>query len=259
MTSSVTPADQNAILVQLCVKVLKNIAPNGMTTKELAAELDKEVDQPGFDGISSSILSSKLNAVFRRVHNDSPNPTQDQLAELPLTRAQSADVPRRLVYKYTPPVKGVTAGSVTPKRRMSEASDGSVSPSLSSAESDGDNQNEPMTPKDDTSSWSNAKRRRTNSKISYDASGVTDESEVPIPPDHRAPTPPNSSLKKLEQGPRVNLYYDMVGYDAMTAVFSPSISPVSNLSETKHENESWIEDVASPENLELNELDQMIC
>lgn len=256
MASSVTPADQNAILVQLCVKVLKSITPNGMTTKELAAELDKEVDQPGFNGISSSILSSKLNAVFRRVHNDSPNPTQDQLAELPLTRAQSTDVPRRLVYRYTPPTSSVTAGSVTPKRRMSDASDGSVSPSLSSAESDGDNQNEPMTPKDETSTWSSAKRRRTNSEVPSVTSG---DSDIPIPPDHRAPTPPNSSLKKLEQGPRVNLYYDMVGYDAMTAVFSPKFSPVTDLSESKHEHESWIEDVASPENLELNELDQMIC
>lgn len=103
-TSNVHGSDNSAILVQLCVKILKRMSPEGMTTKELAAALDKEV-VPGFDGISSSILSSKLNAVFRRSHNDTHNPSNDHLNDLPLTRSQSSEIPRRLVYRYSPPKK----------------------------------------------------------------------------------------------------------------------------------------------------------
>lgn len=250
--------DNSALLVQLCVKVLKRTSPEGMTTKELAAELDKEV-APGFDGISSSILSSKLNAVFRRSHNDSHNPSNEQLSELPLTRSQSSEIPRRLVYRYSPPVSTTQpnsagssdslpgSGTERTSKRQRENSSEDKDTSEDDIASNSDDPNEPLTPKEEISedaSWPAAKRRKDQEvPVSGPRSPPTTqyhgepssqrnsivETEIPA----KCPnTPPssNSNTSRKAQAPakshnstsKLNLYYDAVGYDTVAAAFSPS-------------------------------------
>lgn len=271
--------EQTALLVKLCVKVLKNAAPRGMTTKELAAALEYEQTK-GFNGISSSILSSKLNAVFRRVHSDSPRPSQKQLANLPLTRNPSTDVPRRLVYRYTPPESNLDNEELL----RSEDSDESSS---------GDEESEPRTPKDNSDSEDGEKSRKRKHSFSLMSSpgrksrseGLkskravtgkaatidenTTENTTPktsedgknkedakIPLQRR----PYVSMQLKYTPPKVNLYYDMIGFDTLnlavnektkgSAVFSNPEETVLPL------HGEW--EFQNPESLPLNDLDNFV-
>lgn len=270
--------EQTALLVKLCVKVLRNAAPRGMTTKELAAALDHEQTK-GFNGISSSILSSKLNAVFRRVHSDSPRPSQKQLASLPLTRNPSTDVPRRLVYRYTPPDANLDNDDLL----HSEDSDESSS---------GDEQSEPRTPKDNSDSEDGDKSRKRKHSFSLMSSpgrksrleglkskrvatgkatndeNTTDETarkatdsgenkgDAKIPLQRR----PYVSMQLKYTPPKVNLYYDMIGFDTLNLAVNekPKGSTVfSNPQETVLPlHGEW--EFQNPETLPLNDLDNFV-
>lgn len=268
--------DQTALLVNLCVKVLKRVSPKGMTTKELAAALDHE-QTDGFNGISSSILSSKLNAVFRRVHIDSPRPSQKQLSSLPMTRNPSTDVPRRLVYRYTPP-------------DPSYANDELISSDESDDGSSGDEQSEPRTPRDssdsedidklrkrkhsfDTVASSPQKRLKTQSEAgakktsnaerssdldsgsSSDQKG--DKRNKDVQPIQRRPY---VSMQLRYTPPKVNLYYDMIGFDALTLALNEKIP--EKAPGPRHEEPvrllhgDW--DFQAPESLPLNDLDNSV-
>ena len=95
--------DATAALIAACVDVLSATYPKGMTSKELAAKLE---DAKAFPvSISSPVLSSKLNAIFRKLHGDSSSPSEQQLRLLPIRRDTSTDLPKRLVYTLYKPSK----------------------------------------------------------------------------------------------------------------------------------------------------------
>lgn len=267
------PNDPTSLLVDLCIKVLKE-NPDGMTTKELAAALEGEVTE-GFNGISSSILSSKLNAVFRRCSNVSQDPSVEDPEELPLSRAQSTELPKRLVYKFTPKAAhrqhSSTAGTVN-ESDGNETLTTKRTASMSSSTDDGeaesnDDENVPLTPKEeDSSAWPVSKKQR----VDHTGPMPSQRSEPEI---SRSVTPPNADIKlekpaKSRKGtktisenrPKFNLYYDVVGFDAVSAALDcgSDISFCSEVGKTAAADaDQWVEYV-SPETYALNDLDQLI-
>lgn len=252
--------DQTALLVSLCIKVLKNSSPKGMTTKELAAALDYEQTE-GFNGISSSILSSKLNAVFRRMHNDSPRPSQEQLTNLPLTRNPSSDVPRRLVYRYTPPETTTNSDIINEEDESEEISSS-------------DEQNEPRTPRDSSDnedidlskkrkqnfSNENTSNRKSKIRRTEEANSNTTSKVEPYK------WKPYESMQLKYTPPKVNLYYDTIGYDTLTSALNEkSLTYVSKEQDELKKPVSEIEapsgsdwDFQRPESFTLNDIDSFV-
>lgn len=100
-----SPADQ--FIISSSLEILKNAHPSGLTIKELNESLISTHKQD-IQGIlkSSTILSTKLNAFYRKCQNlpSDYQLSQDSLPHrfkiCPLIRQNAADNSKRLVYKY---------------------------------------------------------------------------------------------------------------------------------------------------------------
>lgn len=216
-------ADPNRVLISLCSEVLRDSHPRGMTTRDLAAALDRiGPGTPGFKSISSSVLSSKLNAFFRRYHSDSPNPTSSQLAELPLTREVSTDQPKRLVYTWTPPQDEDQGQSSTPS---------------SDAEAETPEVETPLTP-------------RPEDELPKSESGKKRSMEVTVAEEERPKKKQKAALfPRLPENAK-NLYYDSVGVDLFVpphAISAPSFDI------------DFTQEYDAPESLTFDDLDQLVC
>ncbi|CAN6614417.1 hypothetical protein TRVA0_005S04060 [Trichomonascus vanleenenianus] len=83
-------------LMQLCIQLLKDNYPRGLTIKEMSAKLYlpdpiKQLCK------SSTVLSTKLNSFYRRCHPDAINSNPKKC---PITRLTCPDTPNRLMYRY---------------------------------------------------------------------------------------------------------------------------------------------------------------
>lgn len=217
--------DPNRVLIRLCSDVLRECHPRGMTTRELAAALDDiGPGTPGFKSISSSVLSSKLNAFFRRYHSDSPEPSSAQLVELPLTRAVSTDQPKRLVYTWTPP------GDHEDDQEPS-----SVPPS--DAEEGTPEVETPLTPRpeDEIPKSESGKRR------GYDATEIEEERPKKKQKAVLFPRLPENAK---------NLYYDSVGVDLFVPPHAISASAFDS---------DFTQEFDAPESLTPDDLDSLVC
>lgn len=93
------PGDR--LLLKLCVETLKDVYPKGVTIKELANIMTQRHKELIYLFKCSTILSTKLNAFYRRCHPDDPRQAKDSMMALcPILRIQSDEAPRRLLYKY---------------------------------------------------------------------------------------------------------------------------------------------------------------
>jgi hypothetical protein len=98
--SDFKPGDK--LLLQLCVETLKDVHPKGATIKELANIMMQRHKDHIYLFKCSTILSTKLNAFYRRCHPDDPRHAKDSMMALcPISRVQSEEPPRRLLYRYT--------------------------------------------------------------------------------------------------------------------------------------------------------------
>lgn len=94
------PGDK--LLLELCVETLKDVHPKGVTIKELANIMMQRHKDHIYLFKCSTILSTKLNAFYRRCHPDDPRHAKHSMMALcPISRVQSEEPPRRLLYRYT--------------------------------------------------------------------------------------------------------------------------------------------------------------
>lgn len=261
--------DVNKLLISACVKVLSRVHPKGMTSKELSAELlgDSTLSLPS--NLSSTTLSSRLNGLFRKYHGDSPEPTDDQLSVLPIRRETSSDLPKRLVYTYCEPEHSEANEPVTPpadedepvakrprfeereetREEVTFTSPVSHTPSESGSASEID-QVEPVPELE---------------RVGSDVSDLISEPGEPTPSAHT--DAPNQAAETLESVlsripsiagrpmNKVNLYYDALGTEALSAVLNSGPYPL--------ELSSWNIDFTSefvlPESVAPEDLDSFLC
>lgn len=119
----VVMSEGDKLLMKLCIKLLKESSPRGLTIKEMAQSILNDSNMGSdYDKIrsickSSTVLSTKLNSFYRRCHPDEGVSSQQDKENCPIVRQQCPDVPNRLLYKYsgeTEMVRPVINGPLSP-------------------------------------------------------------------------------------------------------------------------------------------------
>lgn len=285
--------DANALLISACVKILSKVYPTGMTTKELAAELQGDTSLPS--NLSSTTLSSRLNGLFRKFHGEGSDPSPEQLSALPLRRENSSDLPKRLVYTYckagdqdsqvlgteaeepvTPPAEedqeedevqppakklrfeeSLPSPSSEELEHVSFTSPASQTPSESApspVESETEVASDDAVPELETDS------QRENS----DVSDILSEPGTTTGLAHMGLAEPAETLESVlskvpsisgQPGNKVNLYYDALGMEALAAVLNSGVPPM----DLPSWNLDLTSEFVSPESVALEDLDSLWC
>lgn len=228
--ASVTTNEDNTLnakspLVVLSIKILAKCHPRGLTARELVEELASEDSSIE---LTPSLLSSKFNALFRRLHGDG-EPSSSQLRELPLTRQLSDDKRKRLVYFYVP-MQEATPESDGPEKPNE------VPVALEETKEEPEFQEKEIAPV---------------ALSTPPLSSTSPKREAPEEPLERTPEP---SRKKFARSKQVNPYYDSLTFDNMPfpRLATAPQSPAWDAHEFD-ENE-----FVPPESIQLDELDLMI-
>lgn len=263
--------DVNKLLISACVIVLSRVHPKGMTSKELSAELlgDSTLSLPS--NLSSTTLSSRLNGLFRKYHGDSPEPTVDQLSILPIRRETSSDLPKRLVYTYSPPEHAEADEPATPPADEDEPV--AKRPHIEERDEEAPEEITFTSPVSHTPSESGSISENDQvepvpelERVNSDVSDLISEPSEPRNSAHNTPAPSQetetlesvlSRIPSIAGRPmnKVNLYYDALGTEALSAVLNSGPYPM----EYPSWNLDFTTEFVSPESVALEDLDSFLC